>query len=365
VAAAVVIAVIAGIIGGGIGAAVAHRHSSSSANPASRTPAPSLAGPPTTNNANSAAVSAIVGPCVVDVTSTLGYQKATAAGTGMVISSNGEILTNNHVINGATKVSIQIDGQGRLYPAKVVGTDPSEDIAVVQASGVSNLKTCKLGDSSRVTVGTPVVAIGNALNLQGPPTVTDGIITAVNQSITAGDPGGPSENLSGLFETNAVLRPGDSGGPLANGAGEVIGMDTAASGGRFRSGSSTGFAIPLNKAKSVADQIMAGKASNIIHIGPTAFLGVQVVPAGGVFGSGGSGNGVSLSGVVPNTPAQSAGLASGDTILAIDGKTVTAQSDLTQVISSHHPGDRVQVVWADPSGQHHNATVQLAIGPAD
>jgi S1-C subfamily serine protease len=324
-----------------------------------------VAGPPTTANANSGDVAAKVDPCVVDVTSTLGYQRATAAGTGMVISPAGEVLTNNHVINGATKVTVQIDGQGKLYQAKVVGTDPSEDVAVLQMAGVSGLKTCTLGDSSKVTVGTPVVAIGNALNLQGPPTATDGTITAVNQSITAGDPGGPSENLTGLLETNAVLRPGDSGGPLVNTAGQVIGMDTAASGGRrFRSSSTIGFAIPINKAKSVADQIMAGKPTATIHIGPPAFLGVEVAPAGPLGGSSG-GQGVSLSGVVPNTPAQSAGLASGDTIVAIDGKTVNAQADLTQAISSHHPGDRVQVAWLDPSGQHHNATVQLMTGPAD
>jgi S1-C subfamily serine protease len=356
----VAIAVVAGIIGGAIGAAVAHRHASSSASPTSRFPVPSQAGPPTTANATSTDVAAKVTPCVVDVTSTLGYQKATAAGTGMVISPTGEVLTNNHVINGATKVTVQIAGAGRLYPAKVVGTDPSEDVAVLQMQGVSGLKTCKLGDSSKVTVGTPVVAIGNALNQQGPPSVTDGTITAINQSITAGDPGGPSENLTGLLETNALLRPGDSGGPLANTNGDVIGMDTAASGGRrLNPTSSTGFAIPINKAKSIADQIMAGKASNVIHIGPTAFLGVEVAPAGG------GANGVSLSGVVPNTPAQAAGLANGDTILAIDGKTVTAQSDLTQAISSHHPGDRIQVAWVDQAGQHHNATVQLTTGPAD
>jgi S1-C subfamily serine protease len=359
VAAAVSIAIIAGIIGGAIGAAVAHRHSTSSTSPTSRFPLPSQSGPPTTANSTSTDVAAKVTPCVVDVTSTLGYQKATAAGTGMVISPTGEVLTNNHVINGATKVTVQIAGAGRLYPAKVVGTDPSEDVAVLQMQGATGLKTCKLGDSSRVSVGTPVVAIGNALNLQGPPTVTDGTITAINQSITAGDPGGPSENLVGLLETNAILRPGDSGGPLANTNREVIGMDTAASGGRrLNPGTTTGFAIPINKAKSVADQIMAGRASSVIHIGPTAFLGVEVAPANG-------NNGVSLSGVVPNTPAQAAGLANGDTILAIDGKTMTAQSDLTQAISSHHPGDRIQVAWVDQAGQHHNATVQLAIGPAD
>jgi S1-C subfamily serine protease len=365
VVAGLIIAVMAGTIGGAIGAAFARRHPASAADPTSRIPATSPTAPPTTGNANSADVAAKVSPCVVDVTSTLSYQKATAAGTGMVISPNGEVLTNNHVINGATKVTVQIDGQGRLYQAKVVGTDPSEDVAVLQMTGASGLRTCKLGDSSRVTVGTPVVAIGNALNQPGPPTVTDGTITAMNQSITAGDPGGPSENLTGLLETNAVLRPGDSGGPLANGAGEVIGMDTAASGGRrFRSGSTTGFAIPINKAKAIADQVMAGKASSVIHIGPSAFLGVEVAPTANG-GSNGSSNGVSLSGVVPSTPAQSVGLASGDTIVAIDGKSVSAPTDLTQAISAHHPGDRIQVAWVDQAGQHHNATVQLAIGPAD
>ncbi|HLY84399.1 MAG TPA: trypsin-like peptidase domain-containing protein, partial [Acidimicrobiales bacterium] len=227
--------------------------------------------------------------------------------------------------------------------------------------GASGLKTVKLGDSSKVAVGDPVVAIGNALNLQGPPTVTDGTVTALGRSITVGDPSGPAENLNGLIETNALLRRGDSGGPLANSAGEVIGMNTAASAGRgLRSGASTGFAIPINKAKAIADQIKAGHGSSIVHIGLPAFMGVETQPGGS-----GSGSGAVLSGVVPHTPAQAAGLVAGDTIVAVDGKTVATRSDLTQLLGNHRPGDHIEVGWVDQSGKHHLTTVALIAGPAD
>ncbi|MGH3214293.1 MAG: S1C family serine protease, partial [Trebonia sp.] len=171
-----------------------------------------------------------VDPGLVDVTSTLGYEQATAMGTGIVLTSNGEILTNNHVVNGATSVSVRDIGNGKTYKATVVGYDESHDVAVLQLSGASGLTTATTGNSSTVKVGDDVVGLGNAGGAGGTPSVAAGNVTALNQSITASDEGsGSSEQLSGLIETNANIQPGDSGGPLVNSYGQIIGMDTAAS----------------------------------------------------------------------------------------------------------------------------------------
>src|SRR5215469_6360002 len=173
-----------------------------------------------------------VDPALVDVTSTLGYQGATAKGTGIVLSSDGYILTNNHVINGATSVTVTDVGNGKTYRATVVGYDASHDIAVLKASGAAGLTTASLGDSSTVAVGNTVVALGNAGGVDGTPSVAQGSVTALNQSITASDEGSAtSEQLSGLIESNANIQAGDSGGSLVNSHGQVIGVDTAASSG--------------------------------------------------------------------------------------------------------------------------------------
>jgi len=179
-----------------------------------------------------------VDPGLVDIVSTLGYQSAEAAGTGQVVTSSGEVLTNNHVIDGATSIKATDIGNGRTYTAKVVGYDQSDDVAVIQLQGASGLTTVSFGDSSQVTTGQSVTALGNAEGKGGTPSVATGTVTALNQSITAGDEGsGSSESLTGMIESNAPIQPGDSGGPLVNTAGQVIGIDTAAS---SNSGSSSG-----------------------------------------------------------------------------------------------------------------------------
>ena len=176
-------------------------------------------------------IAAKVSPGLVDVVSTLGDENGQAAGTGMVLTSNGEVLTNNHVIDGATSISVTDIGNGHTYKATVVGYDKTKDIAVLQLQNASGLQTVTFGDSSTVTVGQQVVAIGNAEGKGGQPSVVTGSVTALNQSITASDEGSASnsEQLSGLIQTNAPIQPGDSGGPLVNSAGQVIGIDTAAS----------------------------------------------------------------------------------------------------------------------------------------
>jgi S1-C subfamily serine protease len=339
-----------------------------------------------------------VDPGLVDINTTLGYQQEQAAGTGIVVTSNGEILTNNHVINGATSISVTDVGNKKTYTASVVGYDRSADIAVLQLHNASGLQTADFGNSSGVSVGEDVVGIGNAGGTGGTPSAAGGTVTALNQSITAQDAGdGTSEQLSGLIETNANIQAGDSGGALVNTSGQVVGVDTAASAGysfqyNGQDQGNQGFAIPINAALSIARQIEAGKGSSTVHIGTTAFLGVEISPNGstsspgsssggndfgpfgGLFGgntgstgntgnTGSSASGAAVAGVVTNGPAQEAGLAQGDVITTLGGKTITSADDLTRDMGIYHPGDKVQVGWTDANGQTHTATVQLSSGP--
>jgi S1-C subfamily serine protease len=321
----------------------------------------------TATSAQAAAIAAKVDSAIVDINTKLGYQSAAAAGTGMVLTSNGEILTNNHVIDGATSISVTLVSTGRSYNATVVGTDPTADIAVLQLQGASGLKTIQTG-SLAPAVGDSVIAIGNAGGAGGTPAVVTGTVEALNQTITASDPNGANaEKLGNLIQTNAPIQPGDSGGPLVNTAGQVIGIDTAASGGnRFNSTASQGFAIPIGDAVSIAKQIESGNASATIHLGLPAFLGVAIQPDGSSTGSSApSANGAVVSGVASGTPAAAAGLAQGDTITAINGQTVDSAQALTTIMRSHRPGNKVTVTWTDQARASHTATVTLTTGPAD
>jgi S1-C subfamily serine protease len=318
-----------------------------------------------------------VDPGLADVVSTDGYQQATSAGTGIVLTSSGLVMTNNHVVEGATSVQVTDVGNGRTYTATVVGYDASHDVAVLQLQGASGLTTASLGDSSSVRVGAGVVALGNAGGEGGTPSVAAGSVTALDQSITASDElSGVSEQLTGLIQTNADIQPGDSGGALVNAYGEVIGMDTAASSGyQFQSQSSSAeqaYAIPIDEAVVLAKQIEAGTTSADVHIGATAFLGIQIQSsgsAGGGFGgfggqTGTSGSGVTIAGVVSGSPAANAGLAAGDEITALDGQQVTTAEDVAHVLVPYHPGDSISVTWVDQTGQSHTETLTLTTGPA-
>ena len=196
----------------------------------------------------------------------------------MIVTSSGEVLTNNHVVEGATMISVSITGRTQPVSATVVGVDPTHDVAVLQLQGVSGLPYVSLGDSSTVKLGTSVVAIGNALGLGGTPTVTSGQITALNRSIKASDQASSTpESLSNLLQTDAQIQPGDSGGPLVNSSGQVIGMDTAAA--SSDGGPAIGFAIPINQARTIAQNIVSGNATGSIILGLSAFLGVDVQSA--------------------------------------------------------------------------------------
>jgi S1-C subfamily serine protease len=352
-----------------------------------------------------------VDPALVDVVSTEGDQGAVAAGTGIVLTSNGTVLTNNHVIRGATSIKVTDIGNGRTYTAKVVGYDASHDVAVIQLQNASGLTTASLGDSSSVQTGDSVTALGNAGGKGGTPSVATGRVTALNQGITASDEGSGvnSEQLTGLIETNADIQPGDSGGALVNSYGQVVGMNTAASSGtqvQSESGQSAeqAYAIPIDHAESIAKQIEAGQSSSTVHIGGTAFLGIESdgsssgSSSGNSGGSGGSGgfgdgsgfggqgdgsgfggfgqgdgsgtsgsgtsNGVTIAGALSGSPAASAGLTEGDTITSVGGQSVSSASDISQILVKYHPGDKISISWVDQSGQSQTATVTLASGPA-
>ncbi len=326
---------------------------------AGTTPTPPAAGA-TQAPADAASVARAVTPGIVDINTQLSFQNAAAAGTGMVLTASGEILTNNHVIDGATSISVTIPSTGRTYSATVVGTDKTEDVAVIQLKGASGLKTVPLGDSSTVAAGDAVVALGNAGGVGGAPAVVTGTVRATDQTITASDQGGANaETLNGLIETNAPIQPGDSGGPLANSHGQVIGMDTAASSARrFNGGTAVSFAIPINHATAIAQQIESGQASSTIRIGLPGFLGVGVAATS-------DGSGAVISSVASGTPAARAGLVAGDTITAVDGTAITDGTGLTTVLQGHHPLDRVTLNWTSQSGATHSASVTLASGPAD
>jgi len=307
-----------------------------------------------------------IGTGVVVIDTNLGYEGGAAAGTGMVLTSSGEVLTNNHVVQGATTIKVVLPGTGRSYTAKVVGYDVTGDVAVLRAVGASNLKTAPLGDSLKVSVGDSVTALGNAGGT-GSLTRAAGRITGVGKSIVASDENG-SERLTGLLETNAGIQPGDSGGPLLNASGQVVGMDTAAStGSGYQDVSSTdAYAIPIDTALAIVHEIDSGQASATVHVGGTAFLGIEVEPASSGYGGyyGETPSGALVAGVVSGAPASRAGLTAGDVITSIDGRTVTSPSTITSLLLTKKPGQTVTIAYTDQTGNSSSVRVTLGSGPA-
>ncbi|KDN20569.1 S1C family serine protease [Amycolatopsis rifamycinica] len=306
------------------------------------------------------AVSAKVNPAIVNINTELGLQGAAAAGTGIVLTPDGEVLTNNHVVAGATGIKVTSIGTGDTYQAEVVGYDRAEDIAVLRLRGASGLPAATIGDSSATKVGDQVLGLGNAGGRGGDPVPAPGTVTALDQSITASDESsGSSEQLEGLIQVRANIESGDSGGPLVNADAQVIGVNTAAStgyqlNGRRSGGAGQGFAIPINQAVDIAHQIVAGRGSDKIHIGKTAFIGVSVSDGQG---------GARVREVVQRGPAQKAGLAAGDVITAIDGKPVGSATALTNVMDTHHPGDQLTVTVTGASGGQRQLRVKAVEGP--
>ena len=312
----------------------------------------------------------------MDITSDLTYSNAKAEGTGIIISSSGLVLTNNHVIDEATKVSATlVTAPGKTYTAQVVGYDATDDVALLQLVGASGLKPATLSDSSKAKVGEAVLALGNAGGKGGLPSTAQGTIKALDQSIKASDSGaGTTEQLHGMIQTDAPIQEGDSGGPLVNGDGAVVGMDTAANSAGFGpdSTATAGFAIPVNTALAIANQIGSGKASSTVHIGLVGFMGVNVADAStgctdrggdGFGGFGGASPPVSSGALICDAyggaPAAQAGLVRGDVITSVNGTAVGSADDLTNLTGASHPGDQFAIKYVGPDGAGHTVTVTL------
>jgi len=354
---------------------------------------------------NRALVEKRVEPGLVDISSTLRYDSETAEGTGMILSSTGLVMTNNHVIDGATSITVSlVTDPGKRYPAQVVGYDSTDDVALLQLVGAAGLTPVSFGNSSQVSLGTPVLALGNAEG-QGGARAAEGIINALNRSIQANDQGSNStENLNHMLQTNAQIQQGDSGGALANNAGQVIGMITAANtspSNQFgASGGTLGFAIPVNSALSLAQQIAGRKSSSTVYIGLPGFLGVEVAQSTSdnpqqqaadeqQSGNGGSlprgngpacqtsnaqvsipvtiapaGTGALILGVLCGTVAQSQSMAPGDVITSVDGQPITTPGSLTGITAKYHAGAVVSVGWESIGGAKHTSSIKLGSGPA-
>jgi S1-C subfamily serine protease len=301
---------------------------------------------------------------LVDINTSIGYDGSQGAGTGIVLSADGLVLTNHHVVAGATAIRATDAGNGQTYDATVVGYDSTHDVAVLRLRGASGLTVAPLGTSSGVHVGDAVVAVGNAGGVGGTPSAVAGTVRAVDQPITVRDEtDGSAHRLTGLIQFDAAVQPGDSGGALVDAAGKVVGVVTAASAGAASNDAAPttdGFAIPIDRARSIAQQIIDGKSSDTVHIGATAFLGIQVIPGGRL---GTSPAGVQVGSVVPGSPAEQAGIQPGDVVTGVGGRTVTSTAELHAALSPHRPGDTVTVAWTDRAGQHHTATIRLGTGP--
>ncbi len=315
------------------------------------------------------AITRRVSPAVVDINTVIqtASGSAAAAGTGLIITSSGDVLTNNHVVEGSVSIKVSIQGKSGTYTATVIGVDPADDVAVIHVNGVSGLPTVTIADSSTVTVGDTVYALGNALGLGGSPRVTQGIVTALDQTITASDNGAQAEQLTGMIQSDAEISPGDSGGALVNSAGQVIGIITAGQAQGFRSNSTTiAFAIPSSKAVDIANRILAGQAGNGIYIGPVGYLGVsvQTLDATSAAQLGLSiSSGAYVRAVMAGSPAEHAGITAGSVITRVNSAVVDTATSLGNALHQYKPGDQVKITWISGSATH-TANVTLISGPA-
>ena len=304
-----------------------------------------------------------VEPGMVQVTTAVDFQGVVGNGTGIVLSPDGVVLTNHHVIQGANTITANSLGTGQVFDADVVGYDRDDDIAVLQLRGASGLPVAPLGDSNTVALGDPVLTLGNANGTGNPLTHEQGAVTALGRAIDAEDElTGSSHNLGGLIESSTNLKSGDSGGALVNGAGHVVGLNAAATYNFRMDGESTpggqGFAIPINRALDIANQIRSGAASSEVHIGPSAMLGVGIDASGSR-----RGGGLALRSILRGGPADKVGLRPGDVLMTIDGAPIDSANELTALLDQRYPGNVIDVNWVDRSGQSQNAKVTLEPGP--
>ena len=302
------------------------------------------------------AAAAPVEPAVARIDTTIDYQNAFGVGTGIVLDPGGQVLTNYHVIQGADTIDVTV--AGRPFAADLIGYDRRHDIAVIQLLGAGGLPTAPIGDSAQLAEGEQVVALGNARGTGGPLTREVGTVTGFGRTVNAEDAlTGSSDELTGLFEFAAPARAGDSGGPVVNGAGQVVGITTAATVNYRLAPGGEAFAIPINQAMAIAGQIRSGVPSDSVHIGPPALLGVGVSTAPQ------QEPGVIVREVLPGGAAQQAGLMDGDVITVLDGTPLDSATTLTHVLDRHYPGEVVDLTWIDRTGQERVGKAPLAPGP--
>ncbi|MDR7252916.1 S1-C subfamily serine protease [Nocardioides sp. BE266] len=286
---------------------------------------------------------------LVLVSSTIGYGTGTAAGTGMVLESDGLVVTNHHVVEGATSVEVTVATTGETYDATVVGTDSRRDVAVLQLEDASGLTTVTTSTDG-LSTGDAITAVGDAGGDGGDLTAAAGTVTDLRDSITVSDEAGGSSDLRNLIQIDADIIGGDSGGALLDSDGDVVGMNVAASSGTAEI---TGYVIPIARVLRVVDRIVAGDEGGSIVLGVGGRLGVGTSIAAG---------GATVAEVADGTPAASLGLEVGDVITAVDGTAVSSSSQLSELIGGHDAGDRVTITWTDSTGATRSGTVTLAVG---
>jgi len=334
------------LLGGGLAGAIGGRLADDGTSPAGGVLATSNNGSVITQTGDVQSILAKVQPGVVYIHSQASrggrFFPTQGAGTGVILTPDGEVLTNAHVVAGASSIRINLPGETQNRDATLIAADSGNDLALLKITGASNLPTVELGSSDALRVGDDVVAIGNALDLRGGFTVTRGIVSALNRSIGAVD----GARLSGLIQTDAAINPGNSGGPLVNSAGQVIGINTAIDG----QGQNIGFAIAIDKAKPIVERLRSGQSTAAT---PRAYLGVSSqIAADGTPGA-------TIVDVGAGTPAAGAGIQVGDVIVGLDNTQINDPDDLSEAIGAKKPGDRVTVTYNRNGARR---TVQLNLG---
>ncbi len=282
------------------------------------------------------------------VVSTNSYTGSVGVGTGMVLTSGGEVVTNHHVVEGANSIKVTVMSTGETYTARVVGTDSADDVAVLDLEDASGLDTVAT-DTDGVTVGDAVTAVGDGNGTEEYLSAATGSVTATDQPVTTQAEGTASgESLTGMIEISSDVVPGYSGGATYDADGEVVGMTTAAT---SNTDDPDGYAIPIGKVLQVAGDLTDGVSNADYAYGQPAFLGI------------GLGSGTAVQGAYDGTPAADAGIGAGDRITSVGGIAVDTATQLHAAIASHSPGDDVSVTWTDSSGSSHTETITLANGP--
>ncbi|MEN0133825.1 MAG: trypsin-like peptidase domain-containing protein [Rhodococcus sp. (in: high G+C Gram-positive bacteria)] len=301
-------------------------------------------------------VEARVIPAIVTLVADSGLVET--AGTGIVLTPDGVVLTNHHVIDGALDISAVSLGNGAEYVADVLGYDSSRDIAVLRLQGAGDLPAATLAKDTTVGIGDPVTAVGNAEG-GGVPVAARGFVTDLGQAITARSSTDGSRNrLNGLIQIDAAVRPGDSGGPLVDATAAVIGVNTAGNADsdptKPAPAQPRSYAVPIDTAMTIVDQVRAGTVSATVHVGDTPLLGISVTD---------DARGAEVLWVSIGTPADDAGIEIGDVVTEFDGIPIRSSDDLSALMIARHPGDAVELRWLDETGRQRSTTIVLEKGP--